>query len=491
MSDICDLSLTELRSSLLRREFSVRDAVRSLLGRIEDTEPRINSLVRVEADTALGKAGEMDADGPDPDRPLWGVPVVVKDVLATRDVATTCASRILEGFVPFYDAEPVRRLKEAGAIVLAKSNMDEFAMGSSTENSAFGVTRNPWDLSRVPGGSSGGSAASTAARQAPGSLGSDTGGSIRQPAAFCGLVGLKPTYGRISRFGLIAYGSSLDQVGPLTRTVRDGAAMLQVMAGRDEKDSTSSPAPVPDYLSALERRGDLQGLKLGVPQEYWGEGLAPEVSSGCRRMLDAARDAGAEIVPVSLPHSPYAIAAYYILVMAEASSNLARYDGVRYGLRASEVSEIKEMYFKSRSTGFGNEVQRRIILGTFVLSSGYYEAYYRKAAQVRRLIRDDYLKALQSCDLICAPASPDTAFEIGEKTHDPLQMYLTDIFTNPLNLTGLPGLCLPAGLGEDTGLPVGFQLFGPAFGEELLLQTGSVLERAVGPLPPPRGLESS
>jgi aspartyl-tRNA(Asn)/glutamyl-tRNA(Gln) amidotransferase subunit A len=491
MSDICDLPLTELHAHMLSREIPVRDAVQACLQRIEDTEPRINSLVRVERDSAMRAAAGMDESGPDPSRPLWGVPLVIKDVLATSGVASTCASRMLERFVPFYDAEAVRRLKMAGAIVLAKSNMDEFAMGSSTENSAFGITRNPWDPNRVPGGSSGGSAASIAARQVPGSLGTDTGGSIRQPAAFCGVVGLKPTYGRISRFGLIAYGSSLDQVGPLTRTVRDSAALLQVMAGRDTKDSTSSPEPVPDYLAALDRRSDLQGLRLGVPEEYWGGGLSPEVEAGCRRMLDAARDAGASVVPVSLPHSPYAIAAYYIIVMAEASSNLARYDGVRYGLRAPEASEIKDMYFKSRSSGFGNEVQRRIILGTFVLSSGYYEAYYKKAAQVRRLIRNDYLKALQSCDLICAPACPDTAFEIGEKTHDPLQMYLTDIFTNPLNLTGLPGLCLPAGLGGDTGLPVGFQLFGPAFGEGLLLQAGHVLEQAVGTLPAPPDVEQS
>jgi aspartyl-tRNA(Asn)/glutamyl-tRNA(Gln) amidotransferase subunit A len=382
----------------------------------------------------------------------------------------------------------VARIKRAGAVILGKSNMDEFAMGSSTENSAFQITRNPWDLERVPGGSSGGSAASTASLQTPFSLGTDTGGSIRQPAAFCGLVGLKPTYGRVSRFGLVAYGSSLDQAGPLTRSVADAAQVLQVIAGKDAKDATSSPQKVPDYLEALEEAFDLRGIRLGIPEEYWGEGLDGEVEGACRKMLDQAEALGAELVPVSLPYSPHAIAAYYIIVMAEASSNLARYDGVRYGLRDKEAGELIDMYVRSRSQGFGPEVQRRIILGTYVLSAGYYDAYYRKAAQVRRLIREDYLRALEECDLLCGPAAPGIPFRIGEKADDPLQMYLTDIFTNPLNLTGLPGICLPAGLGEECGLPIGLQLFGPSFSEPLLLQVAQALEEARGRLPQPAGL---
>ncbi len=491
MGRITDLDLLRLKAGLADRELGVSEAVQACLERIEATEPHIQSLLQVNASMALEQAQAMDASGPDPSQPLWGVPVIVKDVLATKDITTTCGSRMLSDFVPYYDAEAVARIKQAGAVIIGKSNMDEFAMGSSTENSAFRITRNPWDLERVPGGSSGGSAASTAARQTPFSLGTDTGGSIRQPAAFCGLVGLKPTYGRVSRFGLVAYGSSLDQAGPLTRSVADAAQVLQVIAGKDAKDATSSPEKVPDYLAALKGRDDLRGIRLGVPEEYWGEGLDGDVEAACRQMLDQAGDLGAEMVPVSLPNSPLAIAAYYIIVMAEASSNLARYDGVRYGLRDKEANELINMYVKSRSQGFGPEVQRRIILGTYVLSAGYYDAYYRKAAQVRRLIREDYLRALEKCDLLCGPAAPGIPFRIGEKTDDPLQMYLTDIFTNPLNLTGLPGLSLPAGLGPECGLPIGLQLFGPSFSEPLLLQVGRLLEEARGPLPQPTGLDKA
>ncbi len=486
-----DLSLTELRQGLLNRDISVQEAVEHAARRIQETEPLINALLHVNQEQALRQAEEFDRQGPNPARTLWGIPVIIKDVLATKGLPTTCASKMLQDFIPFYDSEAVHRLKQAGAIILGKANMDEFAMGSSNENSAFGPSRNPWDLERVPGGSSGGPAASTAAGQTPFSLGTDTGGSIRQPAGFCGLVGLKPTYGRVSRFGLVAYGSSLDQIGPLTRTVEDAARVLRVIAGHDPKDSTSAPVEVPDYPARLAERRDLKGLTLGIPEEYWdAEGLSPEVNQGCTAALEAARGLGATTVPLSLPSSKYAIAAYYIIVMAEASSNLARYDGVRYGYRNREAKDLIEMYARSRSAGFGPEVQRRIILGTYVLSSGYYDAYYRKAAQVRRLIRDEYDQALRHCDVICAPVAPTSAFRIGEKTDDPLQMYLTDIFTNPLNLTGLPGLSLPCGLGEQTGMPIGIQLFAPAFAETRLLQIAWTLEQELPRLPRPSGLAS-
>jgi aspartyl-tRNA(Asn)/glutamyl-tRNA(Gln) amidotransferase subunit A len=488
MSEIINASLGELCEMISHRQVKVEEVIHSCLKQIDTTEPLLQSLLFVNRQKAIQQAKVLDQSGPDPEKPLWGVPVIIKDVLTTKSLPTTCASRMLQNFVPFYDAEVVRRLRDAGALILGKSNMDEFAMGSSTENSAFGPTKNPWALDRVPGGSSGGSAASTAARQTPLSIGTDTGGSIRQPAAFCGLVGLKPTYGRVSRYGLIAYGSSLDQAGPLTRTVRDAALVLQVIAGHDPKDSTSAPKDVPDYLAALKKEGGLQGVKIGVPHEYWGQGLSLEVERQCTLALETARDLGAQLVPLSLPHSPYAIAAYYIIVMAEASSNLARYDGMRFGYRDSKAQELKEMYTSSRTQGFGDEVKRRIILGTYVLSSGYYDAYYKKAAQVRRLIRQDYDQALQKCHLICAPTAPTTAFQLGEKTDDPLQMYLTDIFTNPLNLTGYPGINIPVGLGHETNMPVGLQLFGPAFGEELLFQAAQALENALPQLPVPFGL---
>ncbi|MFW6414759.1 MAG: Asp-tRNA(Asn)/Glu-tRNA(Gln) amidotransferase subunit GatA [Thermodesulfobacteriota bacterium] len=488
MDSICRMSLSELSQNIQDRELKVREVVQSYLERIDATEADVSALLNINREQSLEQAEDMDKRGPEREKPLWGVPAVIKDVLASSGITTTCGSNMLKDFVPFYDADCVRRLKNAGALILGKSNMDEFAMGSSTENSAFFPTKNPWNLQKVPGGSSGGSAASVAAYQCPFALGTDTGGSIRQPASFCGLVGLKPTYGRVSRFGLVAYGSSLDQAGPMTRSVRDAAMVMQEIAGHDHKDSTSSPVEVPDYLAALGKREDLQGIKLGVPEEYWTEGLSPEVEEKCKGVLDLARDLGAEVRPVKLPYSPYAIATYYIIVMAEASSNLARYDGVRYGWREREVSDLIEMYTRNRSQGFGNEVQRRIILGTYVLSSGYYDAYYKKAAQARRLIRDDFLQALSECDLLCAPVAPSTAFNLGEKTQDPLQMYLTDVFTNSLNLTGLPGLSLPAGLGSESGMPVGIQFFGPSFGEDLLLQVGHTLETNLPHLPEPMGI---
>ncbi|MGM0646616.1 MAG: Asp-tRNA(Asn)/Glu-tRNA(Gln) amidotransferase subunit GatA [Thermodesulfobacteriota bacterium] len=482
-------TLCALRDALQQGATTAENAVNACLERIHQTEPTVQALVHIDGDNARETARALDAKGPSPQQPLWGVPLVLKDLLATRGAPTTCCSKMLHTFTPFYNAHVVDRLQAAGAIVLAKSNMDEFAMGSSTENSAVQLTKNPWNTSRVPGGSSGGSAAAVAAGQVPGALGTDTGGSIRQPAGFCGIVGLKPTYGRVSRYGLVAYGSSLDQIGPMTRSVADSAALLQTIAGHDPHDSTSVRAEVPDYTAALGQVADLSGWRIGVPREYWGEeGLSAEVNTTCRAVLEQARNLGAELVDVALPHTKYAIAAYYILVMAEASSNLSRFDGARYGWRAPEANSLMEMYSKSRSQGFGREVQRRILLGTYALSAGYYDAYYKKAAQVRRLIRDDYLQAFQSCDLLCAPVAPTTAFGLGEKTADPLQMYLTDIFTNPLNLTGLPGLSLPAGIGADTKMPVGVQLFAPAFGEPALLQAGHLLEQARGPLPEPTAL---
>ncbi len=488
MSDLTRLTLTQLRDELAAGRASALQAVDACLDRIAATEPRLSALLTLDADQARETARALDAAGPDPRRPLWGVPLAIKDVICTKGLRTTCGSRILENFVPPYDAFVIRKLREVGAIILAKANMDEFAMGSSTENSAFATTRNPWDVERAPGGSSGGSAAAVAARQAFGALGTDTGGSIRQPASFCGCVGIKPTYGRVSRFGCVAYGSSLDQIGPMARTVGDCAALLQVIAGHDPADSTSADVPVPDYATALAARTDLTGLRIGLPAEYWGAGLDPEVEAACRGAIAAAEKLGATPVPVALPHTRFAVATYYIVAMAEASSNLARFDGVRYGLRDKEAQELIEMYVQSRSKGFGDEVQRRIMLGTYVLSAGYYDAYYRKAAQVRRLIRQDFLRAFESCDVIAGPASPVPAWKLGSLSADPLQMYLMDIFTISLNLAGLPGLCLPAGLGRDSGLPIGLQLFGPAFSEDLLLSVAANLETVLPALGEPRGL---
>lgn len=488
MSEIVKLSLTEVRDKLAAREVKAEEAVAACLARIEATEPKLKAILHLSAESALAQARAMDAAGPDAGKRLWGVPVMIKDAICVADAPTTCGSKILENFVPFYDAACVEKLKAAGAILLGKANMDEFAMGSSTENSAYAVTANPWDTTRVPGGSSGGSAASVAARQCFAALGTDTGGSIRQPAAFCGTVGIKPTYGRVSRYGLVAYGSSLDQIGPLTRTADDAAAMLSVIAGHDPKDSTSAPRDVPDYEALLAGAADLKGLTIGLPEEYWGEGVDEEVKDACQAAVDAARSLGATVVPVSLPHTPFAVATYYIVAMAEASSNLARFDGVRYGYRAPEAKTLEELYELSRSKGFGPEVRRRIVIGTYVLSAGYYDAYYRKAAQVRRLIRQDFLDAFSKCDVICGPTSPFAAFPIGQMSGDPLQMYLSDIFTISLNLAGLPGLSMPVGLGKKSGLPVGMQLFGPAFDEASILRTAKVLGKALPPLPEPAGI---
>lgn len=485
MSDITAKSLTEVRDLLASREVSAETAVTACLDRMKATEPSVGAMLSVEAEKALEQARTLDAAGPDGSKPLWGVPVTIKDALATKGIRTTCGSKILENFTPFYDATLVAKLKDAGAVILGKNNMDEFAMGSSTENSAYHRTGNPWDVSRVPGGSSGGSAASVSAGQCFASIGTDTGGSIRQPASFCGCVGLKPSYGRVSRYGLIAYGSSLDQAGPLTRTVRDSAAMLQVIAGHDGRDSTSTDAPVPDYLAALDGRTDLSGLTVGLPREFWGEGLDGEVEASLRAAVAKMEALGAKTVEVSLPHTAYAVATYYIIAMAEASSNLSRFDGVRFGHRDKAAEEIADLYTRSRTQGFGEEVQRRIMIGTYVLSAGYYDAYYRKAAQVRRLIRQDYLDALEKCDIIAGAASPTPAWKLGELTDDPLKMYLLDIFTLSLNLAGLPGLSVPTGLGRDSGMPIGLQLIGRSFDEATILAAGHQLEKAVGTMPMP------
>ncbi|OIN99250.1 MAG: aspartyl/glutamyl-tRNA amidotransferase subunit A [Desulfovibrionaceae bacterium CG1_02_65_16] len=479
MSEISTLSLSEVRARLADKSVSATEATESALARITATEPKVRALLSVQADEARALAKSLDAAGPDPAKPLWGVPLVIKDVLAVKDAPTTCASKMLENFRPVYDATAVAKLKAAGAVLLGKANMDEFAMGSTTENSAYFATKNPWDLSRVPGGSSGGSAASVAACQAYGALGTDTGGSIRLPASFCGIVGLKPTYGRVSRFGMVAFGSSLDQIGPMTRTAEDAARILQVIAGPDGRDSTSVDAPVPDYVGALAERGDLKGLTIGLPAEYWDEGLSPEVAEACSAAVKKAEELGATTKRVNLKLSQYAIAVYYIIATAEASSNLARFDGVRYGYRAKNVESLMDMYVRSRTEGFGDEVQRRIILGTYVLSSGYYDAYYRKAAQVRRLIRQDFEAALSECDVLLGAVCPTTAFKVGAMTSDPLQMYLMDIFTISTNLAGLPGMSLPVGLGRESGMPVGLQITGRAFDEARMLQLAAVLEKNV------------
>jgi aspartyl-tRNA(Asn)/glutamyl-tRNA(Gln) amidotransferase subunit A len=479
MSELHTKTLSEIAALLQSGDVKVAEVVKHCLDRIEATEPQVKALITVMGEEAMKEAEAMDAAGPDPSKPLWGVPIVLKDLLTTKGVKTTCGSKILENFVPFYDATAVARLKEAGAVFVGKANMDEFAMGSSTENSAFFMTANPWDVERVPGGSSGGSGATVAAGQCFGALGTDTGGSIRLPSSFCGIVGLKPTYGRISRFGLIAYGSSLDQIGPMTRSVEDAARLLQVMAGHDPKDSTSVDVEVPDYLSGLGRE-DLSGVKIGLPEEYWDE----EVKEACSGAVAEMEKLGAQTVPVKLSLTEYAIATYYIIAMAEASSNLSRFDGVRFGYRNKKAEELIDMYTASRTEGFGDEVQRRIIMGTYVLSSGYYDAYYNKAAKVRRLLRQDFDKVFEQCDFIAGPVCPTTAFVKGDKA-DPLQMYLMDIFTISANLAGIPAMSLPVGLGKDSVMPVGLQLMGPAFSEADMLSVAERLERALPPLSMP------
>jgi aspartyl-tRNA(Asn)/glutamyl-tRNA(Gln) amidotransferase subunit A len=473
-SELNRMTIAEARDGLARREFSALELTRACLEQIKLVDPKINAFITVCAREALAQAAEADRRLAAGDAPaLCGIPLAIKDIYATRGVRTTCASKMLENFVPPFDATVIARLREAGAVFIGKANMDEFAMGSSTENSAFGVTRNPHNVERVPGGSSGGSAAAVAADECLGALGTDTGGSIRLPAAFCGVAGIKPTYSRVSRYGVIAYASSLDQVGPFAKTVRDAAILLRTLAGHDPRDSTCSARPVPDYEAALT--GDVRGMRIGVPKEYFVAGMEPQVETAIRDALASYERLGAKLVEISLPHTEYAIAAYYIVATAEASANLARYDGIRYGLRV-DADNTGDLYNRTRAAGFGAEVKRRIMLGTFVLSAGYYDAYYLKGQKVRTLIRGDFDRAFARCDVIATPVAPTTAFKIGEKMADPLQMYLSDIFTISVNLAGLPGLSIPCGFDRD-GLPIGLQLIGAPFAEETILRAGDAFER--------------
>ncbi|NLG78835.1 MAG: Asp-tRNA(Asn)/Glu-tRNA(Gln) amidotransferase subunit GatA [Firmicutes bacterium] len=472
-----ELTAHELKEKIERREVGVEQAVRALLDRIAEVDEAVRAYVTVAREQALAKARAADerlARG-EPARPLEGVPVAIKDNMCTRGVETTCSSKILKGFVPPYDATVVELLERAGAIIVGKTNMDEFAMGSSTENSGFFPTRNPWDLGRVPGGSSGGSAAAVASDEAVAALGSDTGGSVRQPAALCGVVGLKPTYGLVSRYGLVAFASSLDQIGPITKDVRDGALVLGVIAGHDPRDSTSVPRKRCDYLKGLVP--DVRGMRIGVPKEYFGEGMAPGVRAAVGAALKTLQDMGAILADVSLPHSEYALATYYIVAPAEASSNLARYDGVRYGYRAPGCPDSVTMMTQTRSEGFGAEVKRRIMLGTYTLSAGYYEAYYLKALKVRTLITRDFDRAFEKCDCLVSPTSPTVAFRFGEKMDDPLAMYLSDIYTVTANLAGIPAVSIPCGFGED-GMPVGLQILGKHYDEATVLRVAYAFEQA-------------
>jgi aspartyl-tRNA(Asn)/glutamyl-tRNA(Gln) amidotransferase subunit A len=474
-SELNRLTITEARELLSSRKVSSRELTRACLDRIAAIEPQLNAFITVCVREALEQADAADRRIASGDAsPLCGIPLAIKDIYLTRGVRTTCASRILENFVAPYDATVIAKLRDQGAVFIGKANMDEFAMGSSTENSAFGATRNPHDPRRVAGGSSGGSAAAVAADECLASLGTDTGGSIREPASFCGVVGIKPTYSRVSRYGVIAYASSLDQVGPFAKNVRDAAILLRELAGVDPRDSTCSARPVPDYVSALT--GDVRRMRIGVPKEFFVEGMDPEVETAVRTALKQYAAMGAQTVEISLPHTNYAIGTYYILATAEASANLARYDGIRYGLRVGGENNI-ELYNRTRARGFGAEVKRRIMLGTFALSAGYYDAYYLKAQKVRTLIRHDFERAFEQCDLIATPVAPTTAFKLGEKTSDPLQMYLSDIFTISVNLAGLPGLSIPCGY-DANGMPIGLQLIGPPFGEEAILCAGDAYERS-------------
>ncbi len=477
--DLTKLTIAELQEQLRKRAVTAREIAEAHLKRIDERDPQVKAFLRLSPERALEQAAAIDrmVEKKQPLPPLAGVPMAIKDVIATRDVPTTAGSRILEKYRPPYDATAVARLEQAGAVILGKTNCDEFAMGSSTENSSYFPTRNPHDLERVPGGSSGGSAAAVADALAVASLGSDTGGSIRQPASFCGVVGVMGTYGRVSRYGLIAFASSLDHVGPFARTVRDAAAVLQVVAGRDSNDSTSADVPVPDYAAELEK--PVKGMKVGVPKEYFGAGLDAEVRAQVEKGIERLRELGCELREVSLPHTDYAIACYYIIATAEASSNLARYDGVRYAFRAPGADSLEAMYHTTRGAGFGAEVKRRIMLGTYVLSAGYYEAYYLKAQKVRTLLYQDFVRAFEQVDALVTPTAPTPAFKLGEKTNDPLQMYLADIYTVTGSLAGVPGISVPCGKSK-AGLPIGLQLFAKHFDEARLLRLAHAFEQSGG-----------
>jgi aspartyl-tRNA(Asn)/glutamyl-tRNA(Gln) amidotransferase subunit A len=482
MTELYQLTIREAQAMLGRGEASSVELTQAVLDRILAIDNQVGAYISLLPEEALAQAREADRRrGEGDDAALLGIPLAIKDVMCTQGTPTTCGSRMLEDFVPPFDATAIARLRAAGAVILGKTNTDEFAMGSSTEYSTFFATGNPWDLERVPGGSSGGSAAAVAAGEALGALGSDTGGSIRQPAALCGVVGLKPTYGRVSRYGLVAHGSSLDQIGPLTRSVEDAAILLGCIAGHDPLDSTTLDAPVPNYVQAMQSADGLKGMRVGVPGEYFaqdpvrGGGIEPGVESAVRAALDVMAGLGAEIVDISLPHTEYCIPIYYLIATAEASSNLARYDGVRYGLRV-ETSDMWQTYYQTREVGFGPEVKRRIMLGTYALSAGYYDAYYLKAQQARTLLRREFEHAWEQVDIIASPTSPSVAFEIGKKVDDPLQMYLSDIFTVSLNLVGMCGISVPCGFSD--GMPVGMQLMGPALGESVILRAAYAYEQA-------------
>ncbi|SFA70291.1 aspartyl/glutamyl-tRNA(Asn/Gln) amidotransferase subunit A [Cohnella sp. OV330] len=467
-----NLRLSEVHDRLHHRDLSVQELVQASVARISETDAKIGAFLTLNEEGALAQAKAMDASGAAERGLLYGLPAGIKDNIVTEGLRTTCASQFLSNYDPIYDATVVEKLKAAQSVTIGKLNMDEFAMGGSNENSSFQLTRNPWDTERVPGGSSGGSAASVAAGQVYFSLGSDTGGSIRLPAAYCGIVGLKPTYGLVSRYGLVAFASSLDQIGPLTKNVEDSAYVLQTIAGHDKRDTTSANVEIPDYTAALT--GDIKGLRIGVAKEYLGEGIDPQVKARVMEALKTFESLGAEWEEVSLPHTDYAIATYYLLASSEASSNLARFDGVRYGVRAEDPANLLDLYKKSRSEGFGPEVKRRIMLGTYALSSGYYDAYYKKAQQVRTLIKRDFDQAFERFDLIVGPTAPTTAFRIGEQVGDPLTMYLNDICTIPVSLAGVPAISVPCGLAD--GLPVGLQIIGKPFDESTVLRAAHAFE---------------
>ncbi len=477
-NECSSLTIAQIARKLNQGEASSRDLTERYLDRIGAVDAKVRAFLRVTPESALAQADTADsARREGREGPLLGVPLGLKDILCTQGELTTCGSKMLGDYRPPYDATAVAKLRAAGAVFLGKLNMDEFAMGSSCEHSAYHPTANPWDLGRIPGGSSGGSAAAVAVGECPAALGTDTGGSIRQPAAHCGVVGLKPTYGRVSRYGLVAFASSLDQIGPMTRTIEDAAILLGVLAGHDPLDSTSAPVETPDFTASLGR--EIKGLRVGLPKETFVEGLDPEVEQAVRRAVEALAGLGAEIIEISLPHTEYAVAVYYICCTAEASSNLARYDGAQYGYRATGTDNIIDMYTRTRSEGFGEEVKRRIMLGTYVLSAGFYDAYYNKALKARTLIKRDFERAFDRVDLIATPTSPTVAFKQGEKLDDPLKMYLSDIFTIPANLAGLPGLSLPCGFNGE-GLPIGLQLMAPAFEEARLLQAAHAYEQSQG-----------
>jgi aspartyl-tRNA(Asn)/glutamyl-tRNA(Gln) amidotransferase subunit A len=473
--ELNQLTIHELQEKIKSGETSAVQIAEAVFSRIDAVEERVHSFIRLMKEEAMIAAEKADDDIKKGNiKALTGIPIALKDIVCTKGITTTCGSHILCNFVPPYDATVVEKLRDAGAVFVGKTNMDEFAMGSSTETSYFGVTRNPWDLARIPGGSSGGSATAVAADECVASIGSDTGGSIRQPAALCGVVGMKPTYGRVSRFGLIAFASSLDQIGPFTKDVEDCAIMMNALAGFDPKESTSVPVEVPDYRQYTGR--DIHGWKVGIPREYFIEGIDPEVTAAIKNAIAVIEKIGGKCVDISLPHTQYCLAVYYIIAPAEASSNLARYDGVKYGFRSADGGDLLDMYKNTRSQGFGVEVKRRIMIGTYALSAGYYDAYYKKASQVRALIKRDFEEAWKKCDVILTPTTPTPAFKIGEKTDNPLQMYLSDIFTISTNLAGIPGISVPCGF-TPGGLPVGVQFLAGHFEEGKLIQIASAYER--------------